>query len=112
MISKKFLLKILEKRVGGREIDKHREPHWTIGLVEEAGEVAGLIKKELYHGHARDDKKFLNECGDVLFYLTCLIHDRGYELKDAMQANIDKLEKRYPNGFTREASINRKNDDA
>lgn len=102
-----FYDEVLEKRNGGREILPENEPLWTIGLVEEAGEVAGVVKKELYHGHPRNNDRFLSECGDVLFYLTCLLHDRGFKLEHAMWSNIEKLQKRYPNGFSREASINR-----
>jgi len=107
-MSEEFYKAVLEKRNGGREIKPENEPLWTIGLTEEAGEVAGVIKKELYHGHPRNDEKFLSECGDVLFYLTSLLYDRGYHLDHAMHACTKKLEKRYPNGFSKEASINRK----
>lgn len=103
-----FIESVLEKRNGGPDVLPENEPLWTIGLVEEAGEVAGVVKKELYHGHPRNDEKFLNECGDLLFYLTCLLHDRGYGLDAAMRASILKLQKRYPHGFSNEASINRK----
>lgn len=103
-----FYLEVLEKRNGGVTIHPENEPLWTIGLTEEAGEVAGVIKKELYHGHPRNDDKFLSECGDVLFYLTCLLHDRGFLLEHAMEANVEKLRKRYPNGFNKVDSINRK----
>lgn len=103
-----FMDTVLEKRNGGEEVHPENEPLWTIGLVEEAGEVAGVVKKELYHGHPRNNEKFLSECGDVMFYLTCLLHDRGFGLDAAMRACILKLQKRYPNGFSKEASINRK----
>jgi NTP pyrophosphatase (non-canonical NTP hydrolase) len=103
-----FTAIVLHKRNGGPQIKEENEPLWTIGLVEEAGEVAGVVKKELYHGHSRNHEKFLNECGDVLFYLTCLLYDRGFTLNHAMDANAKKIQERYPNGFNNEASINRK----
>jgi NTP pyrophosphatase (non-canonical NTP hydrolase) len=103
-----FYKTVLSKRNGGPEIRPENEPLWTIGLTEEAGEVAGVIKKELYHGHPRDDSKFLSECGDALFYLTCLLYDRGFTLEHAMLSNIEKLKRRYPNGFSGNDSIHRK----
>ena len=103
-----FVEQVLEKRNGGREILPENRDLWAIGLAEEAGEVLGVLKKEYFHDHPRNDEKLLGECGDVLFYLTCLLYDRGLRLDDAMQTNMVKLKKRYPNGFSKEASRNRK----
>jgi len=83
----------------------------TMSLGEEAGEVAGLIKKHLGHGHDLDLDKLKKELGDVLWYLTDICARVGFSLADVMEANIDKLEKRYPNGFSVEASKNRSKDD-
>ena len=99
---------VLSMRMCGAEVKPENQPLWTIGLVEEAGEVAGQIKKELYHGWPRDDARVVSECGDVLFYMTCILYDRGLSLEHAMLANIEKLKRRYPNGFTKHDSINRK----
>lgn len=39
---------------------------WTaIGLVGEAGEVAELVKKGVFHRHGIDKEKLKNELGDV-----------------------------------------------
>jgi NTP pyrophosphatase (non-canonical NTP hydrolase) len=103
-----FFSEVLLRRNGGPEILPENQPLWAIGLAEEAGEVLGVLKKEWYHGHPPNDEKFLSECGDVLFYLTCLMHDRGYRLDDGMQACVKKLRKRYPNGFNKIDSVNRK----
>lgn len=77
---------------------------WALGLTGESGEVAELIKKLHYHGGA--DKKgpitgnrILDECGDVLWYLTALLNCYGYSLHDCIDANIAKLQRRFPNGF-------------
>lgn len=79
-----------------------------LGLAEEAGEVAGLIKKEFGHDHSRVPAKVAKELGDTLWYLTAVAHDYGYSLADIMQMNYDKLCTRFPDGkFTSEASIAR-----
>lgn len=83
----------------------------ALGLAGEAGEVADEIKKVLYHGHEFDREELEKEIGDVLWY--CAVLAEQYELKlSAIAAqNIAKLQARYPEGFSVEASRNR-NDDA
>lgn len=79
-----------------------------MGIAEEAGEVAGLIKKHLWHGHELDRTKVIKELGDVLWYLAYLANKIGSSLDEVAEANLNKLALRYPNGFSKEASINRK----
>jgi len=79
----------------------------ALGLAGEAGEVADLYKKILYHGHDIDALTIIDELGDVLFYLAALCTLEGLSLSDVAQANINKLCQRYPNGFTQEDSIKR-----
>lgn len=79
----------------------------ALGLTGEAGEVADLIKKVIGHGHALDVEKLKLELGDVLWYIAALANDLGITLQDIAEANIEKLKKRYPNGFQRADSINR-----
>lgn len=80
----------------------------ALGLAGEGGEVANLTKKWKYHGHPYDSKKFLGELGDCLWYIAVNAHAHGYTLEEVMEFNINKLKERYPEGFTSEASINRK----
>jgi NTP pyrophosphatase (non-canonical NTP hydrolase) len=80
----------------------------SMGISEEAGEVTGLIKKHLYHGHVLDKQKVVKELGDVLWYLTYIAMAVDSSLEEVARANIDKLNLRYPDGFSKEASINRK----
>jgi NTP pyrophosphatase (non-canonical NTP hydrolase) len=82
--------------------------HLALGVAGEGGEVVELIKKHAFHGHQLDRHKLALEIGDSLFYLAALSHTIGYELSQVMQMNIDKLKARYPNGFSSEASKNRK----
>jgi len=71
-----------------------------IGLSGEAGEVANHIKKGIFHQHGIDVEKLSEEIGDVLWYAAALCETLGLEMSDVMQQNIDKLNKRYPNGYT------------
>lgn len=69
------------------------------GLAEEAGEVAGLFKREL-----RDLPKdrlrctrehYVEELGDVLWYLAGAAYTHGITLEEIWDYNIKKLEERY-----------------
>lgn len=71
-------------------------PYTALGVVNEAGEVAGKVKKYL-----RGDYDFrelqqhvLDEAGDCLWYLARLCDELGLTLDEVMQHNIDKLESR------------------
>lgn len=79
----------------------------ALGLVGESGEVSEQIKKHIFHGHEIDHHKLLSELGDVLWYLTILASTIGHTLDEVMKLNVDKLSKRYPEGFSSEDSINR-----
>lgn len=78
-----------------------------LGIAGEAGEVADYLKKVIFHGHQVDVTKLVKELGDVLWYIADLATTNGIDLDDVAQANIEKLKKRYPEGFTSAQSIHR-----
>lgn len=69
----------------------------ALGLTGEAGEVADMVKKGVFHEHGMDYDKLVLELGDVLWYVTALALTSGFSLEDVMRMNIIKLQKRYPN---------------
>ncbi|HSE45054.1 MAG TPA: nucleoside triphosphate pyrophosphohydrolase family protein, partial [Gemmatimonadales bacterium] len=79
-----------------------------LGIAGEAGEVADLIKKWVGHGHPADTEKLAKELGDVLWYVAALSAEFGLDMGEIAQLNIDKLRARYPEGFSTERSLNRK----
>lgn len=79
----------------------------VLGLNGEAGEAADLLKKYLFQGHRLDKDRMIKELGDVLYYVAVAANAFGYDLESVAQMNIDKLQKRYPEGFTTERSVNR-----
>ena len=129
--------------------------NFLCGFFEEVGEVFGVLKKHLYHGHDLNKEKLIEEIGDVFWYYTAvygIIDGEGigtykkllpikdaemvkqvmifiyndihkahivihnlvsiaafYEIdyKDIINYNVAKLQKRYPNGFNNNDSINR-----
>lgn len=86
-----------------------KAPHNTLecaalGLAGESGEFADLIKKHVYHSHPLDRLKAAKEIGDVLWYCALAADVLGITLDDVAQMNVDKLAKRYPEGFSVERS--------
>lgn len=97
MNPREYQMQVVECLAEGDEIC------WALGLGGESGEVLDLIKKKHYHGGV--DKKgvitkerILDECGDVLWYLTAMLGSQGFSLEDCMIANATKLSKRFPEG--------------
>lgn len=76
----------------------------AIGLAGETGEVMEHIKKGICHQHGITPDVISKELGDVLWYAAGLCTLIGLNLEEVMQQNIDKLMKRYPNGWSHEDS--------
>lgn len=74
---------------------------FCLGLAEEAGEVAGLMKRRLRSNLSRGDQErssqehFKEELGDVLWYLTACCEVFGTSLDEIWEYNTCKLQKRY-----------------
>ncbi|MDD3410608.1 MAG: nucleoside triphosphate pyrophosphohydrolase family protein [Eubacteriales bacterium] len=79
----------------------------VLGLTGESGECADIVKKAMFQGHPLDREHLLDECSDVLWYVAELAVGLGVTLEEVGQHNIDKLRKRYPEGFEVERSLHR-----
>ena len=91
-----------------RELDKKDVLiNGVMGLCGESGEVIDIVKKHLAHGHELDREHMLEELGDVAWYLAEVAYALDASLEDVLAANIEKLRRRYPDGFDRERSIKR-----
>lgn len=78
-----------------------------LGLAGEAGEVADLIKKVVYHNKPMDRQALIKELGDVCYYLETVMMAIGTDIEQVKAANIEKLRVRYPDGFSYEAANNK-----
>lgn len=83
----------------------------VMGLCGESGEAIDIVKKYLAQGHELDAEHLAKELGDIAWYLAETATAIGYDLEDIFQMNIDKLKRRYPQGFSADNSIYRKSDD-
>ena len=79
----------------------------ALGLTGEAGETAEIIKKHLFHDTPLDRDALIKELGDCLWYIGAFATVLDVSLDDIAQRNIDKLRKRYPEGFDPDRSRNR-----
>ena len=79
----------------------------VMGLNGEAGEVIDLVKKHLFHGHVLNKEELIKELGDVAWYLAEAAYALDIDLETILKLNIEKLKKRYPEGFEVDKSINR-----
>lgn len=82
----------------------------ALGLCGEAGESAEVVKKHIFHGIPLDKDKLIKELGDVRWYLEVLCMAVGTGLKEVERLNVDKLQKRYPEKFTTQDSIEKKDE--
>lgn len=83
--------------------------HWTLGLTEESGEVASLVKHQYYCGEIKGCEKFAEELGDVLWYVAAIAHELNLDLGVIAEINLAKLRNRFDNQdyFDPEKNANR-----
>ena len=79
----------------------------ALGLAGEAGEVADTMKKHLFHGFPLDREHLVKELGDCMWYIAMFATELGVSLDEIGRTNIEKLRRRYPDGFSEERSRNR-----
>jgi len=91
----------------------------ALGLANEAGEVAGVVKKIIrddaslntsltHHEVARmNQEKILAELGDVLWYLAAVAKEYNLKMSDVAQYNLDKLKDRAERGVIKGSGDNR-----
>lgn len=88
--------------------DLARVLHAATGMAGEAGEVIDSVKKTVYYGKPLNKEHLLEETGDILWYMAIMLHQLGSSFEEVMQKNVDKLNKRYPQGFSEQDAIQRK----
>jgi NTP pyrophosphatase (non-canonical NTP hydrolase) len=78
-----------------------------LGLSGETGELIDMIKKWIFHRKPLDEEHAKKELGDVMWYIAMIAHSFGWNLDEILQMNDDKLNNRYPEGFSTELSNHR-----
>ena len=79
----------------------------VMGLCGESGEAIDIVKKHLAQGHPLDREKLIKELGDIAWYLAETATALDVTLEEVLQGNIEKLRRRYPEGFDTAHSLHR-----
>lgn len=75
----------------------------ALGLNDEAGEVAGAVKKYMRGDYDEEElrRRVSGEAGDVLWYWARLLDELDLTASDVMEKNVDKLFDRKERGKIR-----------
>lgn len=72
--------------------------HMAVGICGEAGELLDAIKKAAIYNKPLDVQNVIEELGDIEFYMQGLRYALGIARCDTIDANMQKLGKRYSSG--------------
>ena len=90
------------------DTEKTMALHAALGVCGEAGELGDAIKKQYIYGKPADYVNIIEELGDIEFYLQAVRNHYQISRAIVIQANAEKLSKRYVGlKYTDEAAINR-----
>ena len=82
------------------------------GLAEEAGEILGAVRKHQFQQRPLDRDAITRELGDALWCLGAVATSLGLAVGDVAHTNLEKLRRRYPDGFSPDAAPARSDEDA
>jgi NTP pyrophosphatase (non-canonical NTP hydrolase) len=100
---------LLVEKTSRKDLPKdERIMNAILGMCGEIGELVDIFKKHYFQGHELDVNHVIEETGDVMYYLCWLLIELDEDIAEVCFENMVKLEHRYPNGFSAERSINRK----
>lgn len=89
-----------------KELLEERREHSLFGMASEVGEIHAFFQKK-HQGHYLDTNKLKSEVGDLLWFIAELCDSYAWNMSDVAMMNIEKLKKRYPEGFDAERSVHR-----
>lgn len=112
------LLDFIDKRMGVIKYDRDTEEgdcggiiNACMGLAGEVGELNDILKKHIFHEKPLDLIHVKKELGDICWYIAEMCDAYGWELEEVMRLNVEKLQKRFPDGFDVERANNREEGD-
>ena len=81
--------------------------HLVSLLADEVGELASAIKKAEVYQQKYDFENIEEEIGDILWATAYAANVFGMSLETCARKNLDKLAKRYPDGYSDEKATQR-----
>ena len=82
-----------------------------MGITGDAGKAVDILKKSMFQGRELDRNHLALELGDVAYYVAVAAFGLGYTLDEILSMNVEKVRRRYPDGFDPERSRERKEGD-
>lgn len=76
--------------------------HMVMGMTTEVGELMDVFKKNLAYKKPIDWVNAKEEIGDLMWYIVNFCNINGFDIREIMQTNIDKLQARFPDKFSTE----------
>lgn len=80
--------------------------HALFEMCSELGEIHSAHQKK-YQGHKIDEAHQREEVGDLLWGIAEYCTSNGWKMSEILGENIEKLKKRYPDGFSEYRSVHR-----
>lgn len=78
--------------------------HGILGVATESQELCETWLDHLENGTELDAVNLREECGDVLWYLACILRECKSDFEQSMAGNIAKLKERFPDKFNEKAA--------
>ncbi|MFH1462354.1 MAG: nucleoside triphosphate pyrophosphohydrolase family protein [bacterium] len=101
--------KLCQRTAQGFEDREKEILTWGLGVAGEAGDLAGCIKKTF--SHKNDQTSGIREnLGDTLWYMAMICNFFNWDFGEVLTENIEKLKKRYPQGFSKKAAKRKRRD--
>ena len=98
----------LAQRTSNKGLDAHGHlMNAMLGLAGEAGECCDLAKKRYYQDGREIRDELIDELGDVMWYVAEGAAALGITLSEIAIHNVQKLQRRYPEGFDADKSLHR-----
>jgi NTP pyrophosphatase (non-canonical NTP hydrolase) len=79
----------------------------VMGLTTEANEIVYNIQKAMFRDTEIDVPNIKEELGDVMWYVGEIINQLDLDFNEILNLNVEKLQKRYSNGFNPHESVAR-----
>lgn len=82
--------------------------HSALLIADEAGELISPIKKYVIYNKPLDIENVKEELGDLMYGIVVMADTLGIDIKEILFNNIDKLKQRYPEGYSDEDAVLRR----
>lgn len=81
--------------------------HMVMGMETEVGEIMDIYKKNLAYNKPIDEVNEKEEIGDLMWYIANHCTNKGWDMGEILQTNINKLKARFPEKFSTDKANNR-----